>query len=243
MSTVFFVAADVSDSSQDTHSKLSALWRESSLASRFHPQDFAALKFHAGEPGTETFVRPAIVKSLVQLMVSTQAVPFLTDTSVLYKSPRDNAIGHAKVVADHGFGPGEVGAPFVSADGLSGSDAEEVPIDGRHFQEVSIASAILHARSMLVLSHATGHLGTGFGGTLKNLGMGCCSKKGKLRQHHGQEPHVDTEKCTACSVCKDWCPTDSITVDDTATILPDTCIGCGECIAVCQDGAIAFDWT
>ncbi len=243
MSTVFLVSSNASDPQADIDRKLSALWREASLGSAFRPQTLAALKFHAGEPGTTTFVKPAIVKSLVRLIAAEEAKPFLTDSSVLYKSPRDNAIGHAKVVVDHGFGADVVGAPFISADGLSGSDAEEIPIDGKHFQNVSIGSAILHARSMLVLSHATGHLGTGFGGTIKNLGMGCCSKKSKLRQHHGQQPHVATDTCTGCAVCKDWCPTDSITVDDTATILNETCIGCGECIAVCQEGSIAFDWS
>lgn len=243
MSTVFLVPMDAAEPEDQIHCKLSALWRSAGLAGIFRARDLAALKLHVGEPGTTTYIRPTIAKALVGLMKETGATPFLTDTSVLYKSPRDNAIGHAQVVRDHGFGAEEVGAPFVSADGLNGSDAEEVPLEGKHFTEVSIASAVLHARSMLVLSHVTGHLGTGFGGTIKNLGMGCCSKKGKLRQHHGQEPRVDDSICTACEVCKDWCPTDSITVGDTAEILSETCIGCGECIAACQEGAIAFDWS
>jgi uncharacterized Fe-S center protein len=95
---------------------------------------------------------------------------------------------------------------------------------------------------MLVLTHATGHLGTGFGGALKNVGMGCCSRKAKLRQHHGQHPRIDPEKCTACGTCAEWCPEDSITVGETAEIDQATCIGCGECITACLDGAVDFAW-
>jgi len=168
---------------------------------------------------------------------------FLTDSAVLYKSPRDNGAGHTRVAVEHGFGLEAVGAPFLPADGLIGDEEYEVPIAGRHFDKVAISSAIVHARSLLVLSHATGHLGTGFGGAIKNLGMGCCSKKAKLRQHHGHNPRIDEESCRACAVCAEWCPTGSITVESAATIDQETCIGCGECIAACLEGAVDFDWS
>jgi uncharacterized Fe-S center protein len=175
-------------------------------------------------------------------MAASGAQPFLTDTAVLYRSPRDNAVGHTRVVHEHGFGVDRVGAPFIAADGLSGDDEREVEVAGKHFQKVAIASGILHARGMLVVSHATGHLGTGLGAALKNLGMGCCSKKAKLRQHHGQQPHIDGDKCLACAVCAEWCPSDAITVDEVAQIDGTKCIGCGECIAICQEGAVRHDW-
>ena len=95
---------------------------------------------------------------------------------------------------------------------------------------------------MVVLTHATGHMGTGLGGTLKNLGMGCTSKKAKLRQHHGHQPGIDTHACTACGECAEWCPSDAIRVDGTAVIDGAACIGCGECIAVCRVGAVTFGW-
>jgi uncharacterized Fe-S center protein len=147
------------------------------------------------------------------------------------------------VAVEHGFGLDRVGAPFVPADGLNGSDEMEIEVDGRHFDRVSVAAAILHARSMLVLTHATGHLGTGFGGVLKNLGMGCCSKKAKLRQHHGQHPRIDLEKCVGCATCAEWCPEGSITVHARAEIDEGTCIGCGDCVAACLEGAVEFDWS
>ena len=243
MSQVHFVPARTDDPDDVMNEKVSALWRQAGLSGCFTKGDLAALKLHVGEPGTKTFVPPRIVKSLVSMMTVAGASPFLTDTAVLYKSPRDNGPGHLRVAMDHGFSPLGVGAPFLPADGLTGADAEEVPVGGAHFETVSIASAILKARSMLLLTHATGHLGTGFGGAIKNLGMGCSSKKSKLRQHHGQHPRIDIEKCQGCAVCADWCPTDSITVDEKAVIDKGTCIGCGECIATCLMGAVEFDWS
>ena len=243
MSKVYLVAADRSDPEGVIADKLEVLWRAAGLDACFHPKDLTALKLHVGEPGRKTFVSPAVVAALVRLIAGTGARPFLTDTSVLYKSRRDNGVDHARVAIEHGFGMDRVGAPFIPADGLNGSDEVEVSVGGRHYDKVSIASGILHARSMLVLSHATGHMGTGLGGALKNIGMGCSSKKAKLRQHHGQQPRIDPEKCTACGTCAAWCPSDSIRVDKVAEIDPGTCIGCGECVAVCLDDAVIFDWS
>jgi uncharacterized Fe-S center protein len=171
------------------------------------------------------------------------ARPFLTDTAVLYRSRRDNGPGHAEVAAEHGFGLGEVGAPFIPADGLIGSDQVELEVGGKHFERVAIAAGIVQARSMLVLSHATGHLGTGLGGALKNLGMGCSSKKAKLAQHYGHVPRIDAGLCIACGECEAECPSGAISVDVSAVIDRQICIGCGECIAVCREGAVEFDWS
>ena len=241
-SKVFLVEADGNESPDSLERKIELLWNEAGLAEAFAPNDLAAIKLHVGEPGTKTFVPPGVVAPFVARVAATGAQPFLTDSAVLYKSPRDNGVGHAKVALEHGFTPQRMGAPFIPADGLDGSDAQEVEVKGIHFQKVSIASAIVRARSMLVISHATGHLGTGFGGALKNLGMGCCSRMAKLRQHHGQQPWIDEDRCNACSTCAEWCPTDAIAVDEHAVIDGGRCIGCGECIAACREGAVAFDW-
>ncbi len=221
------------------------MWQRADFNSVFSKRDLAALKLHVGEPRTKTFVSPMIVKTLVRCVAKTGAKPFLTDTAVLYKSRRGDAVNHAHVAYEHGFGIGEIGAPFISADGLNGSDDLEVDVgvNGKHYEKVNIASGIMQARSMLVLSHATGHIVAGFGGAIKNLGMGCSSKKAKLSQHFGQKPQIDTNKCSACGECASWCPSDAIEVEQTAVIDPDVCIGCGECIAVCLDNAVKFDWS
>lgn len=220
-----------------------ALWNAAGLAGCFRRSDLAAVKLHVGEPGVVTGLRPAVARELVRCVAATGARPFLTDTAVLYRSPRDTGPGHARVAHERGFGLEAVGAPFVPADGLIGADEAEVAIHERHFEIVTVAAGVARARSMLVLSHATGHLGTGLGAALKNLGMGCASRKAKLRQHHGQRPRIDGGACTACGECARWCPSSAIAVERAARIDGGRCIGCGECIAVCRDGAVSFDWT
>jgi len=243
MSKVHLVSITRAASREEVAAKLGALWRAAGLAECFRPRDLAAVKVHVGEPGRPTYVPPRVVRELVSLIKQSEASPFVTDTAVLYRSPRDNGVGHTMVAADHGYDLEGVGCPFVPADGLNGADEIDVTVNGKHDETVAIASAIVHARSMLVVTHATGHLGTGFGGTLKNLGMGCSSKKGKLRQHSGQTPSIDAEACTSCGTCAEWCPADAIEVDDVAVIDAETCIGCGECVATCLDGAVRFDWS
>jgi uncharacterized protein len=242
MSKVHLVPLDRDAPSDEIDEKVESLWRGADLASCIKPKDLVAIKLHVGEPGRPTFVSPAIVTALVRLVKEAGGRPFLTDTAVLYRSPRDNGVGHALVAAEHGFGLETVGAPFVPADGVTGADGIEVQVDGKHFERVDIASAIAHADSILILSHATGHLGTGFGGTLKNLGMGCSTRKAKLQQHHGQHPNIDPIVCDACGTCVDWCPADAIEVNEHAVIDEGTCIGCGECVAACREGAVRFGW-
>jgi len=243
MSKVYLVELDRSSGAEAVAERLRVLWGAAGLASCFRQNDLAALKLHVGEPGRTTFVPPAYAAALVRLMKEQGVTPFLTDTAVLYRSRRDNGPGHAIVAHEHGFTVDAVGAPFVPADGLQGSEEIEVRVNGRQFETVAIASAIMKARSMLVLTHVTGHLGTGLGGALKNLGMGCSSKKAKLRQHHGQHPRIDADACTGCGTCAEWCPSDAVTVESHAAIDTSLCIGCGECIATCRDGAVEFGWS
>ncbi len=242
MSEVYLAAVRADEPPERQDAAVGALWDAAGLGRVLRAHDLCALKLHVGEPGTRTFVKPSIVRALVRRVSAADARPFLTDTAVLYKSPRDNAAGHALVAHQHGFRPDTVEAPFVPADGLIGADEVEVVVGGKHFEEVAVATAIAQARSLVVLSHATGHLGTGLGATLKNVGMGCASKKGKLRMHHGQLPAIDEEACTACGTCAEWCPEDAIEVDAFAVIDPERCIGCGECIARCRDHAVSHEW-
>jgi len=244
MSTeVHLLKAELLDGEAGFDSAIDALWDSAGLSPCFHKNDLVAIKLHVGEPGVPTAVQPRLAAAIVRCVARCGAQPFLTDTAVLYRSRRDTGPGHAQVAHERGFTPSAVGAPFVPADGLIGADEVEVPVQGKHFTTVAVAAAIAQARSMLVLSHATGHLGTGLAAALKNLGMGCASRKAKLRQHHGQHPRIDPIRCTACGECAAWCPSDAIAVAEAAQIDTQRCLGCGECIAVCREGAVTFDWS
>jgi len=206
--------------------------------------DLVAVKLHVGEPGLHTYLPPGVAEAIVGAITDRGGRPFLTDTSVLYTGPRSNGAEHAAVAQRHGFTVEQTGAAFVPADGLDGRHEVKVPIRGKHFREVGVAHAIADADGMVVLSHATGHLATGFGATLKNVGMGCASRKGKLLQHSDTKPKIRRTKCTSCGSCVASCPEDAIALDrdGVAVIDYDRCIGCGECIASCRVDAVGFNW-
>ena len=140
-----------------------------------------------------------------------------------------------------------VRAPVIIADGLHGADQVAVPIaGGRRFKEVRIASALHQAPSAVVLTHVKGHLVMGFGGSIKNVGMGCAARAGKLAQHQGGHPKFDEKKCKSCGTCVRWCPTDALSLRgklERVALEPEKCIGCGECLALCPFDAIGFDWS
>ncbi|MFH1277513.1 MAG: DUF362 domain-containing protein [Candidatus Eisenbacteria bacterium] len=243
MSEVYYAPGKRSDSNRETTRKVDVLWEAARLGDCFGRLDLTAIKLHVGEPGKTTFVRPVVARALVERLRIVGARPFLTDTCVLYKSPRNNGVGHARVASNHGFSIEQTGAPFLPADGLSGEEEVEMEAGGKHFKTVSIAAGIARARSMLVLSHATGHLATGFGGALKNVGMGCATRKAKLRMHFGRQPDISPDLCDGCGECAAACPEEAIAIDGTAAIDMDRCIGCGACVARCVRDAVAFDWT
>lgn len=208
--------------------------------------DLVAIKLHVGEPGLKTFLPPPVARAAATLVKARGGRPFLTDTAVLYASARATGVGHTETAIRHGFTLEGVGAPFLPADGLSGNWERDITIPGRHYKSVGIAASIADADGMVVISHATGHLAAGFGATLKNLGMGCASRKGKLLQHSDTKPYVKKSRCIKCEACVESCPENAIATDpqNTATVVIDQqrCIGCGECIAVCRNDAVGFQW-
>lgn len=204
-------------------------------------RDLVAIKVHVGEKGNTTHVKPEIVAALVARVKRGRAFPFLTETSTLYRGQRENAVKHILLAHGHGFSIEKVGAPFILADGLVGNTEAEVCLpDG---EKVKVAREILAADALLVVSHPTGHPGTGMGGCIKNLGMGFASRAGKMRQHSAVMPEVIAERCQNCGKCRRWCPAGAVLErEGVSYILEDRCIGCGECIAVCRFEAVKYDF-
>ncbi len=205
--------------------------------------DLVAVKLHFGERGNASFLRPVFVRRVVDLLRELGAKPFLTDTNTLYRGSRTDAVSHLETALLHGFSYATVGAPLVIAGGLRGNTGLKIPVSGKHFREASVAAEIVHADALVVLSHFKGHDVAGFGGAVKNLGMGCATREGKLAQHSDVSPKVKAKRCVACGECVKWCSHAAITVDKKAQICSDRCVGCGECILTCPTGAIQVRWT
>lgn len=210
---------------------------------RLRRLDMVAVKVHVGEKNNLTHVRPELAARAVSMARSAGGQPFLTDTATLYRGERENAVKHALHAHGHGFGVEKTGAPFVAVDGLSGTDEVEVAIDGVLHRHVKVAGQILLADALVVISHPTGHMGSGLGAAIKNVGMGLASRAGKMRQHSSITPEIDPGKCENCGKCRQWCPADAIDEqEEVSFIRQKDCIGCGECIAVCRYGAVKFDY-
>lgn len=208
--------------------------------------DRVAIKVHFGEQGNTAFVSPIYVREIVRLVKECGGKPFLTDANTLYSGMRHNTVDHITCALQNGFSYATVEAPIIIADGLDGHEGVSVPVPGKHFDEVKIGAAAVHADAMVVISHVKGHGEAGFGGAIKNVGMGLGTPAAKQQMHSVVTPHVDQEKCTSCGQCVAWCPEQCIerrpNNRNKAYIHADRCIGCGECVAACSYGAIAIEW-
>lgn len=243
MGKVYFIASESQTAADSLPEKVNRLVEESDLSACVSQNDLVAIKIHFGDEENNTHIAPDCVRPVVEHILKRGGHPFLTDTNVLYRSQRDNAVDHLQLAYHHGFTIKRTGAPVVIADGLLGNLEKDIAIPGKIFNVVSISTTAVEANSLLLMSHVTGHMETGIGGAIKNLGMGFASRKGKLRQHSVSKPSVLQKHCTGCQVCLEWCPADAILLEnDKAVIQNRICIGCGECITVCRFGAVKHDW-
>lgn len=191
-----------------------------------------AIKLHVGEQGNLNYVSPSYIKRLVYLINKMGARAFLTDTTTLYSGNRHRADLHIELAKEHGFDF----APFIVADGLYGD--EYVEKNGS-----KIASLFSHIDTIFCISHFKGHLVCGFGGTLKNLGMGCAAKGGKLEMHSQSKPYIDMKKCTLCLQCFNYCLYKAIIKNKKILkIDQNICTGCCGCMSICPENSIKFSW-
>jgi len=239
---VYFLPIETIENS-DIVQTLPSLLEAAGFTHLFQERDLVGIKLHFGEKGNQPPIAPNWLRPVSEMIKVQGAAPFLTDTCVLYKSKRDNAVSHLKLAQNYGFTQGKTGAPVVIADGLTGNDETDIEIPGEIFDRVSIASAAAQASGLIVISHVTGHLVAGMGAAIKNLGMGFASRKGKLRQHANLKPYVSAALCTGCEVCTRWCPSNAIQMNNQVAVIDSAqCIGCGECVTVCRYYAIKHDW-
>lgn len=206
---------------------------------------FTAIKIHFGEPGNLAYIRPNYAARMANLLRSFGAKPFLTDCNTLYSGRRSNAVDHLQSAMENGFNPISAQCQVIIADGLKGTDYREIPVDGEYCPAPKIGTAIADADIIISMNHFKGHEQAGFGGALKNLGMGCASVGGKLELHASSQPKVATENCIGCNICVKHCAHDAIhlNAERKAEIDYTKCVGCGQCVALCQhDAAVVSDW-
>ncbi|MBF0210325.1 MAG: DUF362 domain-containing protein [Desulfamplus sp.] len=264
-STVYFTDFKAT-TKENLLDKIERLMEAAGVADILSKDDLTAIKLHFGERGNVAFIRPPYISRIVKSVRKSGAIPFLTDANTLYAGTRSNSPSHIKTAVENGFSYSSMdSAPVIIADGLRGKSEVAVEVNLKHCKEVYIGSEIIHADSLISVAHVKGHELAGFGGALKNVGMGCASRKGKLDQHSNVSPTVKKKNCIGCGNCAAHCPANAITlgaessesssellVESTsqkgkkaskkASINPTLCIGCGECILRCPTSAVNIQW-
>ena len=227
--------------------KMERLVRKAGLEKLPLKDNFVAIKIHFGEPGNLAYIRPNYAARMANILRKLGAKPFLTDCNTLYSGKRANAVDHLQSAMENGFNPISAQCQVIIGDGLKGTDYREIPIpDAEYCPAPKIGTAIADADIIVSMNHFKGHEQAGFGGALKNLGMGCASVGGKLELHAASQPKIVTEHCIGCNICVKHCAHNAIHLDSQtrkAYIDYDTCVGCGQCVALCQhDAAVVNDW-
>ena len=200
---------------------------------------FTAIKMHFGEEGNLSFLRADYARELASLIKELGGNPFVTDCSTLYVGSRKNALDHLDVAFAHGYNPLSLGCHTIIADGLKGHDDVEIPINGEYVKFAKIGRAIVESDVFISLTHFKGHEHAGFGGALKNIGMGGGSSRGKAEMHMDEKPCVNPDTCVGCGVCSQNCAHEGVSVKNgLARVDYENCLGCGRCISVCPTGAM-----
>ena len=232
------------DFRENLQQKLTRLMKTAGMGEIDFDNKYVAIKMHFGEPGNLAFLRPNWAKTVADFVKERGGKPFLTDCNTLYVGGRKNGLDHLDTAMLNGFNPMTTGCQVIIADGIKGNDEVEVPVEGGEYvKNAKIGRAVMDADVFISLTHFKGHESAGFGGTLKNIGMGCGSRAGKMEQHNAGKPHVVQKHCVGCKMCTKICAHDAISVQDRkAAIDHSKCVGCGRCIAVCARNAITVNF-
>ena len=229
------------DFHENLQQKLTRLMKTAGMGEIDFDRKFVAIKMHFGEPGNLAFLRPNWAKTVADFVKERGGKPFLTDCNTLYVGGRKNGLDHLDTACLNGFNPMTTGCQVIIADGIKGSDEVAVPVVGGELvKEAKIGRAVMDADVFISLTHFKGHESTGFGGAIKNIGMGCGSRAGKMEQHASGHPAVQESLCRGCHRCAKECGSDAISYNENnkAVIDQDKCKGCGRCIGACNFDAI-----
>ncbi len=225
---------------ENLQQKLTRLMKTAGMGEIDFARRYVAIKLHFGEPGNLAFLRPNWAKTVADFVKERGGKPFLTDCNTLYVGGRKNGLDHLDSAYLNGFSPLSTGCHVIIADGVKGMDEVYVPVEGGEYvKEAKIGRAVMDADVFISLTHFKGHEQAGFGGALKNIGMGCGSRAGKMEMHAAGKPEVAHKRCVGCGMCRKICAHDAITITDgKASIDHAKCVGCGRCIGICPMDAV-----
>lgn len=224
------------DTTRNLLEETSRLYDEAGTFDSIKKDDLVAVKLHVGELGNPYYVQPFFVHDIVRRVLDAGGKPFLTDSNTAYQAQRHNAVDHITTALMNGFNS----APFIVADGLKGENFQEIKTKGI-IDKIEVSGAIVQADAMIVVSHCKGHELCGFGGAIKNLGMGCTPKAGKIRQHRVVGLEIDSSKCVGCGKCKEACMLKlPEIIEGKAHNTSELCMRCPVCIEACPMNAISF---
>ncbi len=242
-SKVYFIRLQNAEKIQAVADKLKRLLEESRVLNFIQPNSKVAVKMHFGEEGNTGFVKPEYLRVICDQVSAQKATVFISDTNTLYRGRRTNSADHLALAREHGFTLSVTGSEIIIPDDTKKENVIEVLINQKFIKAAKLARLFVEADALLGVSHFKGHIMTGFGGALKNIGMGCAAREGKLQQHSEVSPIVYQEKCTGCAECEKACPVNAITIQNKKSVInADKCIGCATCIAVCPSLAIDVPW-
>lgn len=226
---------------ENLQQKLTRLLKTAGMGDIDFDRKYVAIKMHFGEPGNLAFLRPNWAKTVADFVKERGGKPFLTDCNTLYVGGRKNGLDHLDSAYLNGFSPLSTGCHVIIADGVKGTDEAYVPVEGGEYvTEAKIGRAVMDADIFVSLTHFKGHEQAGFGGALKNIGMGCGSRAGKMEMHAAGKPDVRTKKCVGCGMCRKICAHSAIAITDKKAFIDhNKCVGCGRCIGVCPMDAVA----
>ena len=243
-SNVYFADFHTVANGDGLAAKLKKLIRAAGIGQIDMEGKFAAIKMHFGELGNLSFLRPNYARAVADVVKELGGMPYLTDCNTLYPGSRKNALEHLYCAWENGFTPLTVGCPILIGDGLKGTDEVAVPVvGGEYVTEAKIGRAVMDADVFISLSHFKGHETAGFGGAIKNIGMGCGSRAGKQEQHANGQPSVDESLCRGCRRCQKQCANNGLVFREathTMYVDPNHCVGCGRCVESCSFGALSF---